>query len=158
MGYRSTSYRGGYRQDITAGRVSRVNRRPGNCRACGELIPAGAGQLWRESSGAWSVVHRESSQGGWLMHPEPVRGGCPADTDRRNAELHASGFFGKDAPAPVSEREHIAATAARWAASNPAPVRQASRAGLGYAVLNSGAVVRSSSNRCEDAPCCGCCD
>jgi hypothetical protein len=54
-----------------------------------------------------------------LMDPQPVRGGCPKSTDERNAQLHASGFFGPDAPLPRSEYERIAATAATWAASNP---------------------------------------
>jgi len=43
------------------------------------------------------------------MDPQPVTGGCPESTDKRNAELHASGFFGPGAPAPKSERDRIAA-------------------------------------------------
>lgn len=137
----------------TVGKVGRVNRRPGNCRTCGELIPAGAGELYREGSGAWSVVHTEPSRGGWLMDPQPVTGGCPESTDKTNAESHARGFFGDGAPLPRSERDRIASAAARYAAqtaSAPAPARSG-----GYR-LNSGAVVTG--GRCEDAPCCGCCD
>ena len=52
------------------------------------------------------------------MHPAPLRGGCPADTDKANAESHAAGFFGPDAKMPRSEREHIAELAARFAASS----------------------------------------
>ena len=152
MGYGRTNYRRGYgSRPVTAGRVQRVNARPGNCRSCGEEVPAGAGQLWREASGAWSVVHTEASQGGWAMHPQPVRGGCPESTDKRNAELHAAGFFGQGAAAPSSEREHIAATAKRYAAT--APEQPARR--QGYATTNTGARMYE---RCthEDFPCCGC--
>jgi hypothetical protein len=116
MAYRSYQ-RGRRGYAPSAGRVSKPNRRPGPCRGCGEEIPAGAGDLWREADGSWSVAHVPESQGGWLMNPQPVRGGCPRATDERNAELHAHGFFGPDAPAPVSEREHIAAMARRFAAS-----------------------------------------
>lgn len=142
----------------TVGRIARPNKRAGNCRTCGESIPAGAGQLYREADGAWAVVHTESEQTGWTMHPGPMVGGCPVDTDKRNAELHASGFFGKDAPAPVSERERIARTAARYAASEPAAQTASRYSGSKYAYTSSGARVTMSSRRCEDAPCCGCCD
>jgi hypothetical protein len=154
--YRSSSYTAGRRREVTPGRVARPNRRPGPCRACGEEIPAGAGQLWRETSGTWSVVHVPESQGGWLMHPEPVRGGCPQSTDARNAELLASGFFGQGVTAVTSERDRIADAAARYAATS---VRETpARAGSKYAYTSTGARVTLSSRRCEDAPCCGCCD
>lgn len=154
MGYGRNGYaRRGYSRPQTTGRIAKPNARPGPCRSCGEDIPAGAGQLWRETSGAWSVVHTEATQGGWLMRPEPVRGGCPESTDRRNTELHAAGFLGPDAPAPVSERDRIAAAAARYAASNPAPAARKS-----YAYSSSGARMSNRYARCEDAPCCGCCD
>lgn len=150
MGYGRNYGRRGYSRPQTTGRVARPNARPGPCRGCGEEIPAGAGQLWREADGSWSVVHTEQSQGGWLMNPQPVRGGCPESTDRRNAELHSNGFFGPDAPAPKSERDVIAATAARYAASNPAPAPRRS-----YARTSGGARMYE---RCthEDYPCCGC--
>jgi hypothetical protein len=153
MGYGKTNYRRGYSGRQTVGRVAKVNARPGPCRACGEEVPAGAGQLWRESDGTWSVVHTEASQGGWLMNPQPFRGGCPESTDARNAELHASGFFGKDAAAPVSEREHIASAAARCAANSASEAPRKT-----YAYTNTGARMTSRRGRCEDAPCCGCCD
>ena len=152
-GYRN-SYRRGYGnrgRSFTPGRVERINARPGPCRTCHEQIPAGGGQLWRESDGSWSVVHVTESQGGWLMHPQPVRGGCPADTDKRNAELTALGFLGQDAPAPVSEREHIAATAATYAATHITSTPRQAGPYRGYR--------RSVSyGRCnhEDYPCCGC--
>ncbi len=153
MGYGRSGYRRGYNsRPATVGRVARVNARPGPCRDCGEEIPAGAGQLYRESGGAWAVVHAPAEQGGWLMNPQPYRGGCPESTDKRNAELHASGFFGPDAPAPVSERDNIAATAARYAASNPVSETPRRRS---YARTSSGARMYE---RCthEDYPCCGC--
>lgn len=154
------TYRQGYarRRTVTVGRIAKANKRAGDCRACGEAIPAGGGQLWRETSGTWSVVHTAESQGGWLMNPQPVRGGCPADTDKRNAELHAAGFFGPDAPLPASEREHIAQTAARYAASEPAAQTASRYSGSKYAYTSGGARMTMSSQRCEDAPCCGCCD
>jgi hypothetical protein len=155
MGYGRSGYRRSSRPQTT-GRVAKVNARPGPCKHCGEEIPAGAGQLWRGADG-WSVVHAEESQGGWLMNPQPVRGGCPASTDKRNAELHAAGFLGPDAPAPASERDHIAAVAARYAASNPASEAPA-RSRRSYAYTSSGARMTSRYGRCEDAPCCGCCD
>jgi hypothetical protein len=154
-GYRR-NYGRGYRRP-TVGRVGRVNRRPGDCRTCGELIPAGAGELYREVDG-WAVVHTEPAQGGWLMDPQPVTGGCPVDTDKQNAESHARGFFGKDAPAPRSERDRIASIAARFAEQTASePARTPARSGK-YAYTSSGARVTARSGRCEDAPCCGCCD
>lgn len=62
--YNRSSFRGGYRPGTTLrtgdpGRVAKPNRRPGACRECGETIPAGAGYLYKELSGAWSVIHAE---------------------------------------------------------------------------------------------------
>jgi len=157
MGYGRSGYRRGYQnREQTTGRIAKPNARPGPCRDCGEEIPAGAGQLWRGADGSWSVVHVAASQGGWLMHPQPVRGGCPESTDKRNAELHASGFLGPGAPAPVSEREHIAATAARYADAHP--VSEARPARKSYAYTSGSARMSNRYSRCEDAPCCGCCD
>jgi hypothetical protein len=158
MGYGRSYGRRGYSRPQTAGRVARPNARPGTCRDCGEEVPAGAGQLWREGSGAWSVVHVPAEQGGWVMDPQPYRGGCPESTDKRNAELHASGFFGAGAAAPVSERERIAAVAARYAAANPVAAQHGTYRGGKYAYTSSGARMTNRYRRCEDAPCCGCCD
>ena len=149
--------RSGGRGSYTAGRVARPNRRGGECRVCGVEVPAGCGNLYRESDGAWSVVHVEASQGGWLMDPRPVTGGCPESTDKRNAEFHASGFFGKDAPLPVSEAERIGRRAAAWEAAHPEG--EAAPASRGkYAYTSGGARMTERSARCIDAPCCGCCD
>jgi hypothetical protein len=84
------------------------------------------------------------------MNPQPFRGGCPESTDKRNAELHAAGFFGPDAPAPTSERDSIAATAARYAEAHPASEARPAR--------KSYARTSSRYERCthEDYPCCGC--
>jgi hypothetical protein len=160
-GYRRNSYRRGYgSRSFTPGRVARVNARPGPCRYCGEAIPAGAGQLWREDSGAWSVVHAPAE---WSGSPVSGRyiGGCPRDTDAMNAE----GNFG--GPGARSESERLAAVAATYAAMHDAPrqagpgddLREVSRrAGSKYAYTSTGARMTMSSQRCEDAPCCGCCD
>lgn len=144
---------------VTPGRVAKVNARPGPCRYCHEEIPAGAGQLWREDSGAWSVVHAPAE---W--HGSPVSGryiyGCPRDTDQMNAEGNWPGR---------PEAERLAAVAATYAAmhATEAPcqadpgddLREVSRrAGGKYAYTSSGARMTASSQRCIDAPCCGCCD
>lgn len=150
-GYRRGYGRRGYAP--TVGRVRKANGRPGECRTCGVVVPAGAGELWREEDGSWSVVHTEASQGGWAMDPRPVTGGCPDATDKRNAELHKAGFFGPGAPLSASERERIAAAAAA-----APPVTVARSRGGKYAYTSTGARVTMSSRRCEDAPCCGCCD
>ena len=146
MGYGRTNYRRGYgSRPVTAGRVQRVNARPGECRSCGVEVPAGAGQLWREESGAWSVIH---SLAEW--HGSPVSGryvgGCPAETDEMNAR---GKFGGQDGVRPESER--IASIAATYAATRRTDPSK-------YAYTSSGARMTMSSRRCEDAPCCGCCD
>ena len=161
-----SNYRRNYRRStsrsFTPGRVARVNRRPGPCRSCGVIVPAGAGQLFREESGAWSAVHVPAS---W--HGSPVSGryigGCPAATD----ELNTGAPW--DRPGARSESDRLAAVAATWAAmeGTRAPVqagpdddlREVSRrAGSKYAYTSTGARMTASSQRCEDAPCCGCCD
>ena len=107
-------------------------------------VPAGAGQLWREQDGAWSVVHTLAE---W--HGSPVSGryvgGCPAETD----EMNARGKFGGQDARPESVRiASIAATYAAMRRTDPGK----------YAYTSSGARMTMSSRRCEDAPCCGCCD
>lgn len=158
------AYRGKYqrRQQRTTGRVGRVNQRAADCRTCGELVPAGAGELWRETSGAWSVIHRPAA---WAGSPVSgfYAGGCPDETDRMNA----AGNFG---PHGVhgSEHERIAATGRGYAATHAgAPVQApagadlravSAAAGPKYAYTADGARMTVSSRRCIDAPCCGCCD
>lgn len=134
MGYGRNYGRRGYSRPQTTGRVSKANARPGNCRSCGVEIPAGAGQLWREDSGAWSVVHLPREWAG-----SPVSGqwtyGCPDETDRLNGD------------GALPEHERIASAAAIHAARTPEPARQS----RSYACSGR-------RGRCEDAPCCGCCD
>ena len=145
MGYGRSGYgrRGYSSRPQTAGRVARPNARPGNCRGCSEEIPAGAGQLWREQDGSWSVAHRIAEWAGSPVSGQ-YTGGCPAETDRMNEQGHFGGPDGVK-----SERDRIASYAAIYAASTPErPARQS------YARTTS----RYAYERCthEDYPCCGC--
>ncbi len=162
-GYRR-NYGRSYRSSrpVTPGRVARVNRRAGKCHYCPEIVPAGAGQLWREDSGAWSAVHLPAEWNGSPTSGRYVHG-CPADTD----QLNRTGNFGE--PGARSESERLQAVAATYAAmhATDAPaqagpdddLREVSRrAGSKYAYTSGGARMTMSSQRCEDAPCCGCCD
>jgi hypothetical protein len=139
-GYRK-SYR--YSRPQTAGRVAKANARPGDCRYCHLAIPANAGQLFREESGAWSVVHIKRE---WVGSPVSGQytGGCPAETDRMNA---SGNFGGPDGP--LSEYDRIASHARMHAPT---------QASTKYAYTPGGARMTERSSRCEDAPCCGCCD
>jgi hypothetical protein len=148
MTYRSNYRRGGYRaRPQTPGRVARANARPGPCRGCGVTVPAGAGQLWREESGAWSAVHAAAEWSGSPVSGQYV-GGCPAETDQMNQAGHFGGTAG-----PRPEAGRIAAIAATYASAHPADARPGK-----YAYTASGARMTERSRRCEDAPCCGCCD
>jgi|SRR5579875_1871424 len=116
MAYRGT-YRRGYARgsrDVAPGPVGRVNRRPGPCRVCGLEVPAGAGHLYRETSGGWSVTHVPVQWAG-----SPVSGyywgGCPDATDRMNAGL-PQGPGRRVRP----EAERIAYVAKVYAATDPA--------------------------------------
>ena len=151
MGYGRTGYRRGYQgRPQTTGRVARPNARPGECRHCHELIPAGAGQLWREESGAWSVAHTVAEWAGSPVSGKYV-GGCPKNTD----EMNERGKFGGEAGArPESER--LASVAATYAASHPAS--ETPRRSRATAYTSGGARMTNRYGRCEDAPCCGCCD
>lgn len=146
------TYRQGYARRrayaVTSGRITKPNARSGNCRSCGAEIPAYGGQLWREESGAWSVVHARAE---WAGSPVSGRyvGGCPAETDRMNRE---GGFGGAGGPRPESER--IASVAALGSARAESSRPRGGR----YGYTSSGARVSDRYSRCEDAPCCGCCD
>ena len=152
MGYGRSNYgrRGYSSRPQTTGRIAKPNARPGNCRGCGEEIPAGAGQLWREQDGAWSVAHTMAE---WAGSPVSGRyvGGCPATTDEMNERGH---FGGPDGAR--SERDRIASVAATYAATHPASEARTAR--RSYAYSSSGARMSNRYGRCEDAPCCGCCD
>ena len=154
MAYKSSYGYGRRSYAPRPGRVTRPNRRPGECRKCGIEIPAYGGQLWRNADGTWSVVHHEPTAaptGPWDR--APIRGGCPESTDAENARLVAGGFV--NAPSET-ESARIARVAAELAAkaADEAPQRS-SRA---YARTSSGARLSNRYGRCEDAPCCGCCD
>ena len=146
MGYGRTSYRGNRSSSYTVGRVARVNARPGPCRGCDEEVPAGAGQLWREAGGAWSVVHTVAE---WMGSPVSGKyvGGCPAETDGMNER---GKFGGPDAG--QLETARIAAIASAYAATHPASETPRRRS---YARTSSGARMYE---RCGhvDYPCCGC--
>jgi hypothetical protein len=142
--------RGGYQRRSypqTVGRIARANQRPGPCRECGAEIPAGGGQLYREESGTWSVVHLAAT---WAGSPVSGQwaGGCPAETDRLNT---AGGFGGTAGPVPEGDRLAVAAAASQR-------VSRGRYDGGKYAYTGTGARMTMSSRRCEDAPCCGCCD
>jgi len=142
--YRGTSSRSS--RPSTPGPVDRPNRKAGDCRGCGDTVPAMAGLLYVEADGSWSVRHAPAS---WTGSPVSgfYIGGCLAATD----ELNAAGNF----PAPRSESDRLADVAATASAMAPA---RPSRSGSGkYAYTSSGARMTMSSRRCEDAPCCGCC-
>jgi len=120
-----------------------ANRFASECASCGLTVPVGQGIL-SGYSGHWTVTHRPAS---W--HGSPVSGwyinGCPAST----ARLNAQGGWG-----PESARTFVPPVQV-----NPSDAREASRlAGGKYAYTSSGARMTVSSQRCEDAPCCGCCD
>jgi hypothetical protein len=120
----------------------RTNQFPAPCQGCGQDVPGGQGELYRDG-GQWRVKHRAAS---W--HGSPVSGlyvnGCPADT----ARLNAAGGWG-----PESARTFVPP-----AQVGPDDAQEASRrAGGKYAYTASGARMTLSSARCIDAPCCGCC-
>lgn len=144
-----TRPRGGYgaprrNQPGQPARGPRVNRFDAPCASCAETVRAGTGTL-EGYQGHWVVKHRHqewsgSPVSGWYV------GGCPADT----AKLNAQGGWG-----PQSVRVHVAPPAQ----VDPSDAREASRlAGGRYAYTASGARMTMASARCEDAPCCGCCD
>lgn len=96
---------------ITPGRVARVNARPGPCYRCDEIVPAGAGQLWRRTDGTWEAIHVEASWAGSPVSGQYV-GGCPSDTDQMNEQ----GRFGE--PGARSEADRLGAVAGTYAAMN----------------------------------------
>lgn len=146
MGYgRTYARRGGRSYPQTTGRVAKPNARPGECRGCHVMVPAGAGQLWREPDGSWSVVHSPAE---WVGSPVSGQyvGGCPGETDRMNGQGH---FGGPGGARPEAER--IASMAAAYAATAPQRTERRPR----YARTSSGARMYE---RCThiDYPCCGC--
>ena len=155
----------------------RANKFAGDCASCGLNVPAGAGILTGSRAAGWTVKHAAAR---W--HGSPVSGryvgGCPEDTARQNL----AGQWGPYAEPRCSDTTHaeqvtqtggcgscsreVTVTRAPDG-SGPAPLqadeaddlREVSRlAGGRYAYTASGARMTMTSRRCEDAPCCGCCD
>lgn len=121
----------------------RANQFAGDCATCGAPVPAGAGVL-AGFPGNWTVTHRPASWSGSPVSGWYV-GGCPAST----AKLNAQGGWGPDSARTFVPPVQV----------DPADAREASRrAGGKYAYTAGGARMTVSSQRCEDAPCCGCCD
>jgi hypothetical protein len=160
----------------------RANQFAGQCSICGLTVQAGAGLLegW---PGNWTVAHRPASWSGSPVSGWYV-GGCPEDT----AALNAKGGWGPESArtfVPPAQAELVWCETVNAPAhgngphllqancQNPhntgtyAPVQAgpdsdllelSRRAGGKYAYTASGARMTVSSQRCEDAPCCGCCD
>ncbi len=85
MTYYRNNYRNNYRP--TSGPVDRPNKRAGECRDCRETVPAGAGLLYRETDGAWSVRHQPQ------IHGETTRS-APAPRDNRGGYIDECGSCG----------------------------------------------------------------
>lgn len=157
------SYRRGYSSNRsraqarpTPGRVRKPNRRPGTCVSCELEIPAFGGDLWRNADGTWTVVHHERTPaptGPWDR--APLVGGCPDATDRENARLFAGGFIVEPTE---TEQQRIERTALALAAAAAPAGRPDNYPGRNRAYTTTGARLSSRYGRCEDAPCCGCCD
>jgi hypothetical protein len=171
------TYRNGYRRTSAPRTGPRVNRFAAPCsRGCGTEVPAGQGILAGGPNSGWQVSHKAAS---W--HGSPVSGryinGCPGEADR----LNLAGQWGAFAEPRCTDRTHAQqvrdtggcdscnrevrtppAAPAGYApvqADEGADLREVSRnAGSKYAYTASGARMTMSSRRCEDAPCCGCCD
>jgi len=205
MSYRRTSYR---RPSTPRSTGPRTNKYPAPCQGCGQDVPAGQGELFRDGA-TWRVRHLAAR---W--HGSPVSGryvgGCPGEADRHNLagqwgrfaeprcadsthaeQVTATGGcdscnreIASQLPAPAASCEtelvwcenthhpvgvhrltnecedpHGSGRYAPVQAEPGADLREVSRrAGSKYAYTSSGARMTMSSRRCEDAPCCGCCD
>jgi hypothetical protein len=116
----------------------RANKYAANCSSCGLAVPAGTGLLAGSRTDGYTVHHAPAR---W--HGSPISGGwvdgCPAATDKSNAALgHVGNAF--------------VTNAASRAPLEPKTPRRS------YAYTSGGARMTSRYGRCEDAPCCGCCD
>jgi hypothetical protein len=134
--------RSNYRRGSVQKSGPRPNTYPGTCATCGGYVPASAGILTGTKATGYTTTHTESTwkgspaSGGWV-------GGCPADTDQRNAAL------GHDGDSFVQN------VARNLAAASDNPVREISRRNPRHAYTSSGARMTLICG-CEDAPCCGC--
>lgn len=121
----------------------RANKYDARCSRCAKKVPAGAGILTGNRDVGYAVRHSDRRWvgppcgGDMIGKPGMGRyvGGCEAYADQPDYE------------APPRQ------------ASADDDLRELSRrAGGKYAYTSSGARMTLSSRRCEDAPCCGCCD
>jgi hypothetical protein len=118
----------GYSRRAARAAGPRANRYAAACETCGGLVPALAGILTGGPTSGYVVRHLAAV---WAGSPVSGRwsGGCPAG-------------------------DKLAASRAAARASTPAGRHDSSK----YAYTASGTRTTMSSRRCEDAPCCGCCD
>ena len=110
----------------------RPNKYDGGCDTCKRLVPAGTGVLTGNRSSGYVIRHEAAR---WVGSPVSGRwvGGCD---DAKDQPVYAPRQASPDADLRAVSR----------------------RAGSKYAYSSSGARMTMSSRRCEDAPCCGCCD
>ncbi len=129
------SYRNSYQNRRPAQRTGpRPNKYAGACSRCGLTVPAGTGILTGSRATGYAVRHPDRYWAGSLVSGHWA-GGCEGAADA-----------GLPAYAPKQ-------------AGPDDDLRDVSRrAGGRYAYSSSGARMTMSSRRCEDAPCCGCCD
>lgn len=138
--------RSNYRRGAQQNAGPRPNTYPGTCASCGQYVAVGAGILTGTRNTGYTTKHTPAT-----LHGSPISGGyingCPAETDELNAGLgHV-------------DNSYVRNMARNLAAASDNPIREMSRrAGGKYAYTSSGARMTMSSQRCEDAPCCGCCD
>jgi hypothetical protein len=123
----------------------RPNTYAGNCDTCGVAVAARAGILTGSKATGYTVRHAPATWNG-----SPVSGGwvngCPADTDSLNAALgHVDDNYVRN----MARASEIDVNG---------PREMSRRAGGKYAYTSGGARMTERSQRCEDAPCCGCCD
>ena len=137
-GKRSNYRRGGFQQKSGP----RPSTYPGVCATCGANVAAGEGILTGTKATGYTTTHAPAT-----LHGSPISGGyvngCPEETDRLNAAL---GHVDNDYVRNAERAEEIVITAP--------PARSAGK----YAYTSSGARMTDRFQRCEDAPCCGCCD
>jgi hypothetical protein len=118
----------------------RPNSYPGECALCGKLVQAGAGILTGSRATGYAVRHGDRKWTGVPCGGEMIgqpgmgrwAGGCEDAPDVTYAPKQAS---------PDDDMREVSR-----------------RAGGKFAYTSSGARMTMSSRRCEDAPCCGCCD
>ena len=106
----------------------RANKYDGGCSRCGRLVPAGTGILTGNRDQGYEIRHGDRK---WIGPP------CGGDMIGQPGMGRWAGGCEDAADMPVYEAARKPARHARTA---------------------SGARMTERSGRCEDAPCCGCCD